>query len=112
MIFPQTGIYLVSCTANIQRASADVSSLGISIFATGNFDNTADSISYVQLADAFGSVHTDAPKMILHVSTAIDVSDTSKVVAKFRWDSNGAATIQGDNTLNKTYFQYLRLGST
>tara|TARA_R100000234_G_scaffold119699_2_gene103374 strand:+ start:3871 stop:4797 length:927 start_codon:yes stop_codon:yes gene_type:complete len=112
MIFPQTGVYLVSCTANIQRASADVSSLGISIFATGNFDDTADSISYVQLADAFGSVHTDAPKMTLHASTPLDVSDTSKVVAKFRWDSNGVATIQGDTALNKTYFQYLRVGST
>ena len=112
MIFPQTGKYLVSCTSNIARASADVTSLGISILASSNFDNTSDAVAYTQIADTFGCVHTDAPRMMLHASVALDVTDVSTTVARFRYDANGAATIVGDTTLNKTYFQYLRLGST
>ena len=112
MIFPQTGKYLVSCTSNIARASADVTSLGISILASTNFDNTSDAVAYTQIADTFGCVHTDAPRMMLHASVALDVTDVSTTVARFRYDANGAATIVGDTTLNKTYFQYLRLGST
>ena len=112
MIFPQTGKYLVSCTSNIARASADVTSLGISILASTNFDNTSDAVAYTQIADTFGCVHTDAPRMMLHASVALDVTDVSTTVARFRYDANGAATIVGDTNLNKTYFQYLRVGST
>ena len=112
MIFPQTGKYLVSCTSNIARASADVTSLGLSILASTNFDNTSDAVAYTQIADTFGCVHTDAPRMMLHASVALDVTDVSTTVARFRYDANGAATIVGDTNLNKTYFQYLRVGST
>jgi hypothetical protein len=112
MIFPQTGIYLVSCTSNIARASADVTSLGLSILQSSNFDNSGGSATYTQIADTFGCVHTDAPRMMLHASVVMDVTDVSTTVARFRYDTNGAATIVGDTTLNKTYFQYLRVGST
>jgi type II secretory pathway component HofQ len=50
--------------------------------------------------------------MMLHASVVMDVTDVSTTVARFRYDTNGAATIVGDTTLNKTYFQYLRVGST
>ena len=112
MIFPQTGIYLVSCTSNIARASADVTSLGLSILQSSNFDNSGGSATYTQIADTFGCVHTDAPRMMLHASVVMDVTDVSTTVARFRYDANGAATIVGDTNLNKTYFQYLRVGST
>ena len=112
IIFPQTGIYLVSCTSNIARASADVTSLGISILESNNFNNSGGAATYTQIADAFGSVHTDAPKMMLHASVVVDVTDVATKTVRFRYDTNGAATIVGDTNLNKTYFQYLRVGST
>ena len=112
IIFPQTGIYLVSCTSNIARASADVTSLGISILASNNFNNSGGAATYTQIADTFGCVHTDAPRMMLHASVVVDVTDVATKTVRFRYDTNGAATIVGDSSLNKTYFQYLRLGST
>ena len=112
MIFPQTGIYLVSCTSNIARASADVTSLGISILESNNFNNSGGAATYTQIADTFGCVHTDAPRMMLHASVVVDVTDVATKTVRFRYDTNGAATIVGDSSLNKTYFQYLRLGST
>ena len=112
IIFPQTGIYLVSCTSNIARASADVTSLGISILESNNFNNSGGAATYTQIADTFGCVHTDAPRMMLHASVVVDVTDVATKTVRFRYDTNGAATIVGDSSLNKTYFQYLRLGST
>tara|TARA_Y100001973_G_C5201786_1_gene338353 strand:+ start:398 stop:1444 length:1047 start_codon:yes stop_codon:yes gene_type:complete len=111
--FPQTGIYLVTCNAMVQRASADAERVGVNIFGTANY-TTAPAV-FTQLADAYCSLKTDVHanhRQMIQCMTLFDCVNTDTHKVRFRHDSSAAATIMGNTDVNETTFTFLRVGDT
>ena len=111
--FPQTGIWLVTCNAMIQRASADAEYVGVNIFGTANY-TTAPAV-FTQLADAYCSLKTDVHanhRQMIQCMTLFDCVNTDTHKVRFRHHSSAAATIMGNTDVNETTFTFLRVGDT
>ena len=111
--FPQTGIWLVTCNAMIQRASADAEYVGVNIYGTANY-TTAPAV-FTQLADAYCSVKTDVHanhRHMIQCMTLFDCVNTDTHKVRFRHHSSAAATIMGNTDVNETTFTFLRVGDT
>jgi len=111
--FPQTGIYLVTCNALIQRNTADAEYVGVNIYGTANY--TSAPATFTRLADAYCSLKTDVHENHHHTiqcMTLFDCVNTDTHKVRFRHHATAAAFIMGDTDVNETTFTFLRVGDT
>ena len=101
--FPSTGIYLVTLTAKTNADGEDNITMQI--------EATTNNSTYTPVAETTNGFNNALGN--LHCSSLIDVTDTSNVKIKFDVLSlNASSYIDGDTSLNKTFFTFIRLGDT
>jgi hypothetical protein len=101
--FPSTGIYLVTLTAKTNADGEDNITMQI--------EATTNNSTYTPVAETTNGFNNALGN--LHCSSLIDVTDTSNVKIKFDVSSlNVSSYIDGDTSLNKTFFTFIRLGDT
>jgi hypothetical protein len=101
--FPSTGIYLVTLTAKTNADGEDNITMQI--------EATTNNSTYTPVAETTNGFNNALGN--LHCSSLIDVTDISNVKIKFDVLSlNASSYIDGDTSLNKTFFTFIRLGDT
>ena len=107
--FPSTGFYWVKANAQFKH-NANTRQCFFAIYGT------ADNSSYVDLATqrsfitigASGNTHTSVV-----TDTLIDVTNVSTHKVKFYMSGiGGGETLQGNSSVNATYFTFFKLGAT
>jgi hypothetical protein len=102
--FPATGIYLVQ---------AHVSMLldGTRTYMGGNIEVTVNNSSYSAATELYNN-GDNGDYVSVYLSFILDVSNTSNIKVKLRFEGSGSCDVLGNTNSSKTGMNFIRLGDT
>ena len=104
--FPATGIYLV-------QAQVIVVPDGLRTYTGGQIYVTVNNSDYDVACDAYQHTTTNTEQYCsVYMSFTLDVTNTSNVKVKLRFNSSGSADVVGHTSRTYTGMTFIRLGDT
>jgi len=102
--FPATGIYLV-------QAHLSMLLDGTRTYMGGNIEVTVNNSSYSAATELYNR-GDDGHYVSVYLSFILDVSNTSNIKVKLRFEGNGSCDVLGNTNSSKTGMNFIRLGDT
>ncbi len=103
--FPSTGIWLVMAQMSIRPD-------GVRQYSGGQIMVTTDNSSYNSAAEIYQHTTAGNNYLSIYFHHILDVTDTSNVKVRLRYDSDGSAHVIGSTSAHTTAMSFIRLGDT
>jgi len=104
--FPATGIYLVQAQLNVIPD-------GVRTYTGGQIYVTVNNSAYDVAADAYQHTTTNTEQYCsVYMSFTLDVTNTTNVKVKMRFNAEGSADVVGHTSRTYTGMTFIRLGDT
>ena len=102
--FPATGIYLV-------QAHLSMLLDGTRTYMGGNIEVTVNNSSYSAATELYNR-GDNGHYVSVYLSFILDVSNTSNIKVKLRFEGSGSCDVLGNTNSSKTGMNFIRLGDT
>ena len=103
--FPSTGIWLVMAQMSLRPD-------GVRTYVGGQIYVTTNNSSYSAASEISQHSTSGNNYVACYFHHILDVTDTSNVKVKLRYDSNGSGDVIGSSTAHTTGMSFIRLGDT